>query len=163
MDIHLPPLRERLEDIPELAHHFVHRFCRQFGVPQKRLSPDAVRLLRAYSWPGNVRELENVIERTIALESGELISSGVLTEHLRTATVAESPRRHILPEDGLDIEEYLTGVRADLFRQALKMTGGHQKRAAELLRLSYRAFRYHAEKMGLGRDTASTEKVSSEE
>jgi len=151
VDIHTPTLREHLEDIPELAVFFVDRCCARFDLPSKRLSPDAIRVLRAYSWPGNVRELENVIERTVALEPGELISSGSLPDHLRGDAVRPSTERHHLPEEGLDIEEYLNQLRASMMQQALDMTGGNQKQAARLLRQSYRAFRYHAEKLGLDR------------
>ena len=161
--IHLPPLRDRLEDLPELARFFVQRCCQRFGIPQKRLSEDAVRLLRTHTWPGNVRELENVIERTVALEAGELISSGVLTEHLHGITDATSISRHILPEEGIDLEEYLNGLRADFLRQALDLTDGHQKQAAEMLRLSYRAFRYHAEKLGLSRGSTASDHPQPEE
>ena len=152
LHIHLPPLRQRNEDLSELARHFVERTCKNFGTPAKRLTPDALRVLQAYSWPGNVRELENVIERTVALEPTEMISSGSLPEHLR-GTPEEPPIEHMgLPEEGLDIDEYIDNVRRSLMRQALEKTNGHQKRASELLRMSYRAFRYHAEKLGLARD-----------
>jgi DNA-binding NtrC family response regulator len=152
LHIHLPPLRQRTEDLSELARHFVERTCETFGTPAKRLTPDALRVLQAYSWPGNVRELENVIERTVALEPTEMISSGSLPEHLR-GTPEEPAIEHMgLPEEGLDIDEYVDNVRRSLMRQALEKTGGHQKKASELLRMSYRAFRYHAEKLGLARD-----------
>ena len=105
-----------------------------------------------YPWPGNVRELENVIERTVALESTEILSSGSLPEHLRGAPGRRSFDQISLPEEGLDLEEFLDDVRLSLMRQALDRAGGQQKRAAELLRLSYRAFRYHADKLGLARD-----------
>ena len=85
------------------------------------------------------RELENVIERTVALEGTEMISSGSLPVHLRGDS-AVSPTEHTgLPEEGLDIEEYLDNMRLSLMRQALERTGGHQKKASELLRMSYRA------------------------
>ncbi len=152
LHIHLPPLRQRNEDLSELARHFVERTCENFGTPTKRLTPDALRVLQAYSWPGNVRELENVIERTVALEPTEMISSGSLPEHLR-GTPNEPAIEHMgLPEEGLDIDEYVDNVRRSLMRQALEKTDGHQKKASELLRMSYRAFRYHAEKLGLARD-----------
>jgi len=152
LHLHLPGLRNRGDDIPELARHFVSRTCDRFGIPEKRLTPDAIRVLQAYDWPGNVRELENIIERTVALEQSEIISSGSLPEHLRGAG-GEEPFEHVgLPEEGIDLEEYLNGLRASMIRQALNRTGGHQKKAAELLRLSYRAFRYHADKLGLIRD-----------
>jgi two-component system response regulator PilR (NtrC family) len=144
-------LRERLEDIPDLAVFFVERCCSRFGLSPKRLSPDAIRVLRAHSWPGNVRELENVIERTVALETGELISSGSLPDHLRGDAGSLASERHLLPEEGLDIEEYLNELRASMMLQALELTDGNQKQAARLLGQSYRAFRYHAQKLDLDR------------
>ena len=113
---------------------------------------DALERLVNYPWPGNVRELENVIERTVALETSELISSGSLPDHLRGAPRENTFSHTSLPEEGIDLEEHLSNVRAELMRQALERSGGQQKRAAELLRLSYRAFRYHADKLGLVKD-----------
>jgi len=153
LHLHLPPLRRRVEDVPALARHFVEKTCESFGLPVKRLTPDALRVLQAYSWPGNARELENVIERTIALEATEMISSGSLPVHLRGDSAVSQTEHTGLPEEGLDIDEYLDTMRQSLMRQALERTGGHQKKASELLRMSYRAFRYHAEKLGLMRDT----------
>ncbi len=153
LHLHLPPLRQRVEDVPALARHFVEKTCETFGLPEKRLTPDALRVLQAYSWPGNARELENVIERTVALEATEMISSGSLPVHLRGDSAVSQTEHTGLPEEGLDIDEYLDTMRQSLMRQALERTGGHQKQASELLRMSYRAFRYHAEKLGLMRDT----------
>jgi two-component system response regulator PilR (NtrC family) len=152
LHLHLPPLRQRVEDLPELARHFVEQTCKNFELPVKRLTPDALRVLQAYSWPGNVRELENVIERTVALEGTEMISPGSLPVHLRGDSAEPQTEIIGLPEEGLDIDEYLDNLRRSLMRQALESTGGHQKKASELLRMSYRAFRYHAEKLGLMRD-----------
>ncbi len=152
LHVHLPPLRQRVDDLPELARHFVERTCRNFGLEPKRLTPDALRVLQAYSWPGNIRELENVIERTVALEASAIISSGSLPEHLRGVAVGSWTDGVGLPEEGLDIDEYLDNVRRSLMHQALERTRGHQKNASELLRMSYRAFRYHAEKLGLAKD-----------
>jgi DNA-binding NtrC family response regulator len=152
LHLHLPGLRHRGDDVPVLARHFVVRTCDRFGISAKRLTPDAIRVLQAYSWPGNVRELENVIEQTVALEPSEVISSGSLPEHLRGSTAGDAVTTTSLPEEGIDLEEHLNNLRLSMMRQALERTGGHQKRAAELLRLSYRAFRYHADKLGLIRD-----------
>jgi DNA-binding NtrC family response regulator len=152
LHLHLPGLRNRGDDIPELARHFVARTCSRFAIPVKRLTPDAIRVLQAYRWPGNVRELENVVERTVALESSAIISSGSLPEHLQGSPEEAAPEHISLPEEGIDLDEYLNDLRTSLMRQALEKTGGNQKRAAELLRLSYRAFRYHAGKLGLIRD-----------
>jgi len=149
VSLQIPPLRRRPEDLPILARHFVSQYCRAFEIPEKTLSEDAIRVLRAYDWPGNVRELENVIERTVALTSGSLISSGSLPAHLRGSVPEERSPQHTLPEEGMDLEEYLEGLRAGMMRQALEKTGGNQKEAAKLLRMTYRAFRYHAEKIGL--------------
>jgi len=149
LHLHLPPLRQRGEDLPQLARHFVERTCAAFSTPAKRLTPDALRVLRAYPWPGNVRELENIIERTVALEASEIISSGSLPEHLRGGPGGPPIEQSSLPEEGLDLEEYLDNMRLSLMRQALEKTGGQQKKASELLRMSYRAFRYHADKLGL--------------
>jgi two-component system response regulator PilR (NtrC family) len=152
LHLHLPGLRHRGDDVPVLARHFVVRTCDRFGISKKRLTPDAIRVLQAYSWPGNVRELENVIEQTVALEASEVISSGSLPEHLRGSPDGDAMTATSLPEEGIDLEEHLNNLRLSMMRQALERTGGHQKKAAELLRLSYRAFRYHADKLGLIRD-----------
>ncbi len=155
LHVHLPPLRARREDIPELARHFAAKICKRLGIPTKRLTSDAIRVLQAHSWPGNVRELENILERTIALEPSGIITSGSLPEALRGLSARPEPVQVPLPEAGLDLEEYLEGVRRSLMQQALERTGGQQKRAAELLRMSYRAFRYHADKLGLSREEDS--------
>ncbi len=147
--LHLPPLRERQDDIPALARHFVEESCARLGVPVKRLTADAIAILQAYHWPGNVRELENVIERTVALEPSALLTSGSLPESLRGQFGGSSIHRAALPEDGLDLEEYLGSLRRALIQQALERTGGRQKQAADLLRMSYRSFRYYAQKLGL--------------
>jgi DNA-binding NtrC family response regulator len=96
-----------------------------------------------------VRELENVIERTVALEPLEIMSSGSLPGHLAGARAEPSPANVAISEEGIDLEEYLNGIRSALMRQALERSGGNQKDAAGLLRLSYRAFRYHADKLGI--------------
>jgi len=149
INLHLPPLRHRPEDIPDLARHFVEQTCERFSAKLKRLAPDAVAVLLAYSWPGNVRELENIIERTVALEQTDLISAGSLPVHLHGAKDTAALDPACLPEEGIDLEEYLTGLRRSLMQQAMARTEGHRKHAAKLLRLSYRAFRYHADKLGL--------------
>lgn len=147
--LHVPPLRERQADIPALARHFVRQSCARFGVAAKRLTTDAIGVLQAYHWPGNIRELENVIERTVALEASDIITSGCLPESLRGQPGSLRTDRTALPEDGLDLEEYLTGLRRLFIQQALERTGGRQKQAADLLRMPYRSFRYYADKLGL--------------
>ncbi len=155
--LHLPPLRERPDDIPELARHIVKKHCERLGLPPKRLTSDALQLLQAYRWPGNVRELENVLERAIVLETSGVLTSGSLRDRLHGTLGSEPSDPIALPEDGIDLEELLTGVRRSLMRQALERSGGNQRRAARLLRMSYRGFRYHASKLGLAPGDEDTE------
>ena len=146
----LPPLRQRREDIPLLVNHFVEKFARANGADGKRFSVEAMKLLEAHDWPGNVRELENVVERTLALGTGATVTAADLPGYLR----AESPAQVIvsLPEEGLDLERFLDDLRAQLMREALERADGVQTRAAELLGMTFRSFRYYARKAGRGRD-----------
>ncbi len=146
--ISIPPLRSRREDIPLLVDHFLHKYSAALGVPPKRISAEAMRLLESHSWPGNVRELENLIERAIALSTG----SAITNSDLPTSLAAGSPRDDqgvALPPEGLDLEALLEVIRADVMRQALDRSGGVQTQAAELLRMSFRSFRYYARKAGI--------------
>jgi DNA-binding NtrC family response regulator len=149
--LHIPPLRQRTDDIPQLVRHFVERACGRLGVPAKQVHRDAMAVLESYSWPGNVRELENFVERTVAMEPSQLVT----VSSLPPSILGSDARRHAanpattLPEDGLDLETHLDSIRRELMVAALNRCGGVQKRAAALLRLSYRAFRYHAEKFNL--------------
>jgi len=151
INLHLPPLRQRREDIPELVRHFVKRSCDRLGMEPKGIHRDAIGVLENYAWPGNVRELENVVERTVATESSVLITVSSLPPSVLGSTpdAAASPVMVALPEGGLDIEVHLDAMRRDLMRQALERCGGVQKDAARLLKMTYRAFRYHAEKYNL--------------
>ncbi len=151
INLHLPPLRQRREDIPELVRHFVRRACDRLGMQPKEIHRDAMAVLENYGWPGNVRELENVVERTVATESSVLITVSALPPTILGSSpdAATSPVMAALPEDGLDIEAHLDAMRRELMRQALERCGGVQKDAARLLKMTYRAFRYHAEKYSL--------------
>ncbi len=146
--IHLPPLRQRREDIPILADFFIDKYSRHMELPPKRLSVEAMRMLESYDWPGNVRELENLIERLLALAPGETITSRDLPVHLLTHRRSQSDGI-TLPREGLDLEAYLEEIRAQLMAQALERTGGVQTQAAELLGMTFRSFRYYAKKAGL--------------
>ncbi len=155
--LHLPPLRERREDIPPLVDFFIDKYCGELGVPPRRISVGAMRVLEAYHWPGNVRELENVIERTVALATGDALGREDLPAHLSSG---RRPPAHApeLPAEGLDLEAHLDAVRADLMRQALERSDGVQTRAAELLGMTFRSFRYYAKKAGItGSDEADDE------
>jgi two-component system, NtrC family, response regulator PilR len=148
LPIHLPPLRQRREDIPLLVEFFLQKYSRQMELSPRQISIEAMRLLEGYDWPGNVRELENVIERALALSHAETISSRDLPAHLLNHR-RSNPDLISLPEDGLDLEAHLEDIRAQLMSQALDRAGGVQTQAAELLRMSFRSFRYYAKKAGL--------------
>jgi transcriptional regulator with PAS, ATPase and Fis domain len=144
--IHLPPLRDRREDIPLLVAHFITKLAREVGRPVRGVTPEALAVLEQYHWPGNIRELENVIERAIVLGSTELLELEALPVSLR------QPRdRHDvpleLPAEGLDLEATLDRIEHRFIQLALERVGGVQTRAAELLRVSFRQFRYKLQKL----------------
>ena len=146
--IELPPLRQRREDIPLLVDFFLKKFAEQVGVKPKRISLEAMRHLESYDWPGNVRELENVIERALALARGDVIARTDLPARILYGS--SPPGDGItLPEGGFDLEPYLDDVRRKLMAQALERADGVQTRAADLLGMSFRSFRYYAKKLGL--------------
>ncbi len=143
--VHLPPLRERPEDIPLLAEHFVAKFSQQMGKKVTGLSAAALRLLQAYSWPGNVRELENAIERAVALEQGPTITA----ESLQLGTPGAG-RIDPLPEAGFDLERHVQEIEREYIQEALRRAGGVKVKAADLLGMSFRSFRYYMKKYHLG-------------
>jgi DNA-binding NtrC family response regulator len=149
--IHLPPLRSRLEDIAPLTQHFIAKICRDQKIPEKKISMEAMRLLEAHPWPGNVRELENSLERTVALEPGPIITASSLPEAIALGVRTRVPDFESLPEEGMNLEAYLEAVGKRLMREALERCDGVQTKAAELLRMSFRSFRYYAKKYSLVR------------
>jgi two-component system response regulator PilR (NtrC family) len=146
--IRLPALRQRREDIPLLVDHFIKKYSAEMAIPARRVSVEAMRLLESYDWPGNVRELENLVERALALSGSDTLAAGDLPAHLRGRPSAAADAV-TLPEEGLDLEAHLELLRAELMRQALERTGGVQTQAAELLRMTFRSFRYYAKKLAL--------------
>lgn len=153
--LQIPPLRERREDIPLLVRHFLKKVATEQKIPEKKISSEAIRLLEAYSWPGNVRELENLIERTVALEPGPVITTTSLPESfLRPAGVpAEALQTPFdLPMTAFDLEAYLEWIGKRLMQQALERANGVRKEAAKLVGMSERSFRYYAKKYQIGHD-----------
>jgi two-component system response regulator PilR (NtrC family) len=147
--IRLPALRERAEDVPLIAEHFLEKFTREMGKPIQGFTPDAVAVLTAYPWPGNVRELENVVERAVALESEGRIQGNTLGDDLRDgrpATQRVKGGTDALPGAGFNLEQHLQEIERAHVEQALKQAGGVQVRAADLLGLSFRQFRYLVKK-----------------
>jgi two-component system response regulator PilR (NtrC family) len=152
--IHVPALRERRDDIPLLARHFLERFRKSMEKPVEGISPQAMQRLESYDWPGNVRELENTIERAVALESGPEISTGVLPDRMTglggTATAAGGQLESTaFPPEGVDFERAMAETEKRYLKAALEKAGGVRTRAAELLKISYPSFRHYARKHGL--------------
>lgn len=149
ISVRLPALRERAEDIQVLAEQFVQRFSERMGRPVRAIAPDTMRLLSAYRWPGNVRELENVIERGVALEQSAELSAESLPPHLREAAPGGAPPVEAIPSTGFNLETHLQQIERMHLERALKQAGGVQVKAADLLGITFRQFRYLAKKYQL--------------
>jgi len=147
--IHLPPLRERGEDIPLLAEYFLTKYREQMNKDVHALSQASMDLLDAYDWPGNIRELENVIERAVALEKSQTILPESLPEHIVKRVPRGPAAAGVLPETGFNLEEHVEGLEKEYISQALARAGGVQVKAAELLGMSFRSFRYYVKKYNL--------------
>jgi len=164
LQIRVPPLRERPEDIPLLVQYFLDKYSREQGREVQGISRFAMDALLKYAFPGNVRELENIIERSVALSASSLILPESLSlarfkerqdggskegvqggGQVQTALSPESVRIR-LPEEGLDLDELLGSIEKDLLQQALSRTGGKKMEAAKLLGLNFRSFRYRVAK-----------------
>jgi two-component system response regulator PilR (NtrC family) len=150
--IFLPPLRMRPGDIPTLAKHFLERFAKAGGKPVPVLTPEAIRVLVGHEWRGNVRELENLIERVVAIGTGPQVTDEDLRSWLHRPTVtpaAHNGASHDLPPDGLDLEDLISRIEKDLLLKALERSRWVKKKAARLLRLNSRSFRYRLEKYAI--------------
>lgn len=146
--ISLPPLRERREDIPLLVSHFIalHSVGRDITV-----SDSAMRALLDYQWPGNIRELHNVLERCLVLDAGKMINAESLPDYLW-----KSPLRNVqdfdIPETGFDLDAHLAEIEKQILLKALLRADGIRTKAAELLHMTFRSFRYRLSKYGLAED-----------
>ncbi len=152
ISLHLPPLRERREDIPLLVEHFLKKYAQKMGKDIEGISEFALKALMEYDFPGNVRELENIIERSLALESGPLILPESLTLSHRRPQAQKAGPLGIdvrLPEEGLDLEDFLSRIEVSLIKQALERTRGNKTEAAKLLGLNLRSLRYRLAKYQL--------------
>jgi DNA-binding NtrC family response regulator len=147
----LPPLRERAEDIPELAQRLFARIREKHNRPDLRLPNSLLPLFRGYEWPGNVRELENVIERLVVLTPGSEISIEDLPEHLRRGSAVIEELRLDLPAQGISLES----VEKELILRALKKFQWNQTHAAQYLDISRRTLIYRMEKYGIRKDDAA--------
>jgi DNA-binding NtrC family response regulator len=132
--LHIPALRERVSDVPELADYFLARIAEQEGGPAKRLAPEALAALMRYEWPGNVRQLEHALESAVALSGARTL--------LYPGDFALPERPHMsslsaldVPESGIDFEELIANIERRLLERALARSGGNKSRAADLLKM----------------------------
>jgi two-component system, NtrC family, response regulator PilR len=152
--LRLPPLRERLDDIPLLAEHFVAKFAQQMGKPISGISGGALARLREHHWPGNIRELENAMERAVALEQTPTILVESLPEQLNLPVGVAPPAAGVappegIPDGGFDLERHVQHIEREYIAEALRQSGGVKVKAADLLGMSFRSFRYYTKKYNL--------------
>jgi len=133
--VHMPPLRERLEDLPVLIDHFIKKFNKEKGRALKGLSPEAMDVLTRYSWPGNIRELENLIERLVILKREGTVSAAGLPEKITAGNLPSGEYKVDLPPDGLSLKDAVDNFENKLIIQALSSTNWNKNMAAKLLRL----------------------------
>jgi DNA-binding NtrC family response regulator len=141
--IDIAPLRERREDIPELANLFITRFAGDSGKPVESISPEAMKVLVNYHWPGNVRELQNIVERACALAKGSVLEPADVHLDVRPAKTTNDATG-FLP-DGMTLEQW----EDEMVQEALRRANGNKSQAARLLGLSRNALRYRLSKIGI--------------
>jgi two-component system response regulator PilR (NtrC family) len=151
--IEMPPLREKREDIAALAEHFLAKYREIVGKPiSEGIAKTTMEFLEAYDWPGNVRQLENVLERAVALEATEEILPESLPPEVRSGRASFGEPEIHLPGEGFDLEDHLETLRRGYMLEAMQRSAGVQTRAAELLNMTFRSFRYFAKKYNLTRE-----------
>ena len=154
VQIDMPPLRDRGDDVLSLAGFFVEKFAAEYAKSVAGLTPEAQRLLRAYAYPGNVRELQNIVERAVALESGTLVTAASLPDRLHGGLPHEASEaaEEAFPESGIDLEARLSALERRYLERALDAAGGNRTAAARLLGVSFRSFRYRLIKFGMAHE-----------
>lgn len=152
INIKSPPLRDRAEDIPLLAGHFLKKYNDKLNKQIQSISVEAMDVLKKYNYPGNVRELENMIERTVALEAGSTILPESLPPMVNTSSGRKmaSSNEIEIGDEGLDLDKVVGQIEKELLIKAIHASNGVKKKAAKLLKISFRSMRYRVEKYGLG-------------
>ncbi len=151
IQIKLPLLRERKEDIPLLADHFFKKYVQELGKEVREISHDAVKLLVNYDYPGNVRELQNIIERAVALETSNILTAENLQSYMNEQRGVKSIDDTLfdVPAEGIDLEKVVEDLERNLLLKALQRARGVKKKAAQLLNINFRSIRYRLEKYGI--------------
>ena len=153
IQIVVPPLRERREDVPVLAQHFLDKFAKQMGKPVYRLDGEAMRALLAYDYPGNVRELENIMERAAIIETKDVISITSLPQNVTKFDSSGEGAAFLIPEafdvEGTSLDTLVDRLEKELLLKALERSGGNRTEAAKLLNISFRSMRYRLDKHGI--------------
>lgn len=150
IQIAMPPLREREDDLPLLSRFFLEKYSRELGKDVKKISAYAMDILKQYSFPGNVRELENIIERSVALETSNIVLPESLTlSNFQKGRNREDRRKGDLTSGGVNLDEIMAEIEKDYIVRAIDLAQGSKQKAAELLGLSMRSFRYRMDKLGL--------------
>ena len=156
IQIKLPPLRDRREDIQTLANHFLKKYSQELNKNILNISPEALQILLNYEYPGNVRELQNIIERAVALESSPDLTAHNLSSYLsEQPLLRKGPIDIEIPNEGIDLEKMVEDLERTLLLKALDRTKGIKKKAAELLHINFRSMRYRLEKYGLNHGSDS--------
>jgi two-component system, NtrC family, response regulator AtoC len=145
--IHLPALKTRKEEIPELVTYFIGRHRERLGLEVESVTPEAMKVLLTYEWPGNIRELENVLERAMVLTDGSAVDIGDLPEAVRSGRAPFESSG--FGGDDLSVKRRTAQLERDLIQRALEHTGGNRTKAADILELSPRALRYKIQDYGL--------------
>ncbi len=154
VNIDLPPLRERTEDIPELANFFINKYNKEFGKRIKNIEPAALKILGEYHWPGNIRQLETVIERAVLMNDMGTIAARDIQDELRTGRPV-GQLNYDIPDEGIDFEK----LEKELIQKAMTKTGGIATKAAKLLGMSYKTFIYRLEKFNLSSSSTKNGKM----
>ncbi len=144
--IEVPPLRERKSDIPILLNYFIDKFARKLGIKKPMVSKEFLKQLENYSFPGNVRELENIVERALTIMEGDTLLPHHLPDNVLNSS-EDIKEKVDVPDEGVDIEAVLDGIRLKYMEEALAKTNGKMKEAARLLNMSFRSFRYYYHKL----------------
>jgi len=147
--IHVPPLRERIEDLPKLVLYFLGKYADSGGGHGVEIRPDALIALEGYHWPGNVRELENVVERVVAMNPGAAITAEELPDFIRTGAPLATNVVPSISTDGINLEQTVNEFEKQLVIKALRLAGGRRSEVVRLLGLTDRTLRYRLEKYGL--------------